>query len=124
GADASLDSTMITVGSGATFDVSAVTGGFTLGSSQTLGGGGSIAGLTTIGSGAALAPGSSPGTLTFTNGLTLDAGAILNFELGTVSDLIAVTGGTLTGPSAGTVTLNLSDSGGFAAGTYTLFDYT
>ncbi|MEZ5413893.1 MAG: autotransporter-associated beta strand repeat-containing protein [Opitutaceae bacterium] len=120
----SFTSTAITVGSGASLHLDSDSG-FTLDATQTLGGSGTITGgLLTLGSGATLAPGSSPGTLTFTNGLTLDAGAILNFELGTASDLIAVTGGTLTGPSAGTVTLNLSDSGGFAAGTYTLFDYT
>jgi fibronectin-binding autotransporter adhesin len=96
----------------------------TLADGATLGGSGSIAGLTTIGSGATLAPGNSPGTITFSAGLTLDAGAILEFQLGTVSDLISVTGGTLTGPSSGTVTLNLSDAGGFTDGTYTLFDYT
>ncbi|MCF7687839.1 MAG: autotransporter-associated beta strand repeat-containing protein [Cephaloticoccus sp.] len=96
----------------------------TIADGATLGGSGSIAGLTTIGSGATLAPGNFPGTITFSAGLTFDAGAILDFQLGTVSDLIAVTGGTLTGPSSGTVTLNLSDSGGFGAGTYTLFDYT
>lgn len=89
----------------------------------TLGGSGTLAGFTTLASGAALSPGSSPGTLTFTNGLTLNSGSILNFELGTISDLIAVTGGTLTGPSSGTVTLNLSNSGGFAAGNYTLINY-
>jgi autotransporter-associated beta strand protein len=117
-------STSITVASGASLYVDADSG-FTLDSTQTLGGSGSITGgLLTLGSGATLEPGSSPGTLTFTGGLTLDAGAILNFELGTASDLIAVTGGTLTGPSSGTVTLNLADSGGFTAGTYTLFDYT
>jgi autotransporter-associated beta strand protein/T5SS/PEP-CTERM-associated repeat protein len=123
GASGSVDSATISIGSGAIFDISAVTD-FTLAAGQTLGGTGSVDGALTLGSGAILAPGNSPGTLTFTDGLTLNAGAILYFELGTVSDLIAVTGGTLTGPSSGTVTLNLTDSGGFAAGTYTLFDYT
>jgi fibronectin-binding autotransporter adhesin len=100
-------------------------GPVTVGSGATLGGSGFIAGLTTLGSGAILDPGSSPGTLTFTGGLTLDTGSILNFQLGTVSDLIRVSGGTLTGPiGTGGVTLNFSDSGGFTAGTYTLINYT
>jgi autotransporter-associated beta strand protein len=97
----------------------------TVNSGATLGGSGSIGGLTTISSGGIIAPGNSPGTLTFTQGLTLNTGSILNFELGTTSDLIRVTGGTLTGPgTVGGVTLNLSDSGGFAPGTYILINYT
>ncbi|MCP5530621.1 MAG: autotransporter-associated beta strand repeat-containing protein [Opitutaceae bacterium] len=123
GADGVIASTTLIVGNDAIFDVSAVAD-FTVGEFQTLGGTGSIEGALTLGSGATLAPGNSPGTLTFSDGLTLEAGAILNFELGTVSDLIAVTGGTLTGPSSGSVMLNLADSGGFTAGIYTLFDYT
>jgi autotransporter-associated beta strand protein len=91
----------------------------------TLSGSGTLGGLATFASGAILAPGNSPGTLTFTNGLTLANGSILSFELGTASDLIRVSGGTLTGSaSAGGITLNLSNSGGFAPATYTLFDFT
>jgi autotransporter-associated beta strand protein len=93
-------------------------------SGATLGGSGTIGGFTTLASGAHLAPGSSPGTITFTAGLALSGGAILDFQLGTASDLILVTGGTLSGPSSGTITVNLSDSGGFTAGTYTLIDAT
>ncbi len=54
----------------------------------------------------------------------IEAGSILDFELGATSDLIVVSGGTLTGPSSGTVAINLIDSGGFGAGTYTLFDFS
>jgi autotransporter-associated beta strand protein len=96
----------------------------TVNSGATLGGSGSIDGSTTFNSGAHLAPGSTVGTLTFTNGLTLTAGAILDFQLGTTSDLLRVSGGTLSGPASGSVTLNLTDAGGFAAGTYTLFNFT
>jgi autotransporter-associated beta strand protein len=82
----------------------------------TLGGSGTIGGPTTFNSGSHLAPGNSPGTLTFTNGLTLTQGAILDFQLGTTSDLIRVSGGTLTGPGVvGGVTINLSDAGGFGS---------
>jgi hypothetical protein len=115
----------IVVTSGATFDVSGLSGGFTFGSGQTLGGSGSINGLTTFASGSHLAPGNSPGTITFTNGVTLNNGSILDFELGTTSDLIRVSGGLLTGSaSAGGITLNLANSGGFAPATYILFDFT
>jgi hypothetical protein len=45
--------------------------------------------------------------------------------LGTTSDRIVIDGGTLTGPAGlGGLTLNLSDAGGFGAGTYTLFSLT
>jgi len=96
----------------------------TVASGATLGGSGSIGGAAEFLSGAHLAPGNSPGTLTFTNGLALDAGAILDFELGPTSDLIRVSGGTLTGPSSGLVTLNLTNAGGFTAASYTLFDFS
>jgi fibronectin-binding autotransporter adhesin len=97
----------------------------TVASGATLGGSGRIGGLTTLSAGGILSPGNSPGTLTFTQGLTLNTGSILNFELGITSDLIAVTGGTLTGPAGtGGVTLNFTNSSGFAAGIYTLINYT
>ncbi|HSI08339.1 MAG TPA: autotransporter-associated beta strand repeat-containing protein [Rariglobus sp.] len=99
-------------------------GNVTVQSAATLGGSGRIGGLTTLASGAHLAPGNSPGTITFTGGLTLNTGSILDFELGTASDLIRVSGGTLTGPGSGKLTVNLFNSGGFTAGTYTLIDAT
>ncbi len=124
GASGSLaNSSAFRVDRDASFDVSAVTGGFALASGQTFAGSGSVVGSLAVTSGAILSPGNSPGTLTFTDGLTLNSGAILNFELGAISDLIAVTGGVLTGPASGTVTLNFSNGGGFAAGNYTLINY-
>lgn len=104
----SLAQTMVTIADGAA-----------------LGGAGTLGGLTTITMGGHLAPGNSPGTLTFAGGLTLADGSVLDFELGTISDRIDVTGGTLTGPGlGGLVTLNLSEATGFAAGTYNLIDGT
>lgn len=94
-------------------------------SGATLGGSGSFTNFAQITAGAHLAPGNSPGTITFTNNLSLEAGAVLDFELGTISDLILVNGGTLFGSaSTGGITLNLSDAGGFGPATYTLFDFT
>lgn len=93
-------------------------------SGATLGGTGTLGGTVSLASGAHLAPGNSPGTLTLANGLTLASGSILDFELGPVSDVLRITGGTLTGPTSGTVTLNLTDAGGFAPATYTLFDFS
>jgi fibronectin-binding autotransporter adhesin len=99
-------------------------------SSGTLGGVGSISGgLTTVQSGGTLDPGSAPesvGTLKFQSGLTLASGSSLDFDLGdtTGSDLIQITGGTLTAPSAGKVTVNLNNSGDFGIGTFTLMSWT
>lgn len=89
-----------------------------------LGGSGSIGGLATIQAGALLSPGNSPGTLTFTNGLTLNSDATLKFEIGTTSDLIRVSGGSLTGLTSGKITLDIFASAGFGAGTYSLFDFS
>jgi fibronectin-binding autotransporter adhesin len=90
-----------------------------------LGGSGTLNALATIESGGVLAPGNSPGTMTFTSGLTINDGAAFNFELGSTSDIILVTGGTLTGPaSVAGATFNFAAASGFGAGTYTLIDGT
>ena len=91
---------------------------------QLLGGSGTFGGLVTMNASTTLAPGNSPGTMTFNDGLTLNGVTSIDFELGNISDLILVTGGMLTGPDSGLVTLNLFDSGGFAPGSYTLIDFT
>ncbi|HVS53743.1 MAG TPA: autotransporter-associated beta strand repeat-containing protein [Opitutaceae bacterium] len=112
------------VNGGKLFVNGSLAGAVSVGNGAILGGSGTINGLGTIQSGAHLAPGVSVGTLTFTSGLTLNSGSILDFDVGTGSDKIFVTGGTLSGPVTGSITLNLSNSGGFVAGTYTLFDFT
>ena len=60
-----------TIQNNATFNVSAVTGGFSVASGQTLKGTGTVIGGTTIASGGTLAPGNSPGVMTFNDALTL-----------------------------------------------------
>jgi autotransporter-associated beta strand protein len=85
----------------------------------TLGGTGTIAGQVSLAATATLAPGgSSPGTLTIGNDLGLNNASVLQFQLGTNSDQIAVTGDLTLGG-----TLNISNAGGFGPGTYTLFTY-
>ena len=75
GSTGSLASTNIIVGdtgsSGTVFDVSAISGGYTLASGATLGGKGTLTGATTISAGATLAPGNagSPAALTVSNDL-------------------------------------------------------
>ncbi|WP_267225531.1 beta strand repeat-containing protein [Dyella silvae] len=90
----------------------------------TLRGTGSIAGAVTVASGGHLAPGNSPGTLSF-GSLTLNSGSQLDYELGLpnivgggTNDLIQVAGNlTLAG------NLNVTDVGGFGTGVYRLFNY-
>jgi len=117
----------ITVGSGATLDASAVSGGWTLGASQMLTGSGGVTGNVTVAEAANLAPGDLVGTLSIGGNLTVSdmAGGAgrLFYELGPIdaSDRIAVTG-TLT---IGSGVLGLSDFdftnvGGLQEGVYTL----
>jgi autotransporter-associated beta strand protein len=102
-----------TVGSGTGSGAVTVAGG------ATLGGSGVIAGPVTIGSGGTLAPGAnSVGTLTVSNTLVVNGAAVLAYALGTSSDLTVVSGNLTLGG-----TLNITDAGGFGAGTYKLFTY-
>lgn len=114
----------LTVAAGSTFQNAGVFGGQIVATGNSiLMGTGTVSGFTTLQSGATLAPGNSPGTLEFANGLTLEGGSILDFFLGTGGNsLIEVSGGTLSSSGLGQITLNITASGTFGAGTYTLFD--
>ena len=95
--------------------------------SGTLGGTGTISGAVEGRAGASFAPGSGgAGTLTISKAsataLSLAYNAALNYELGTASDFIA-----LTGTGANLIldgTVNVTAGSGFAVGTYTLITYT
>jgi hypothetical protein len=83
----------VAVKAGATFDVTGVPGGFTLGVGQILSGNGTVAGNLTVNG--TVAPGESIGTLHFTNDLTL--GGTADFEISKTgltlgADLTAVSG--------------------------------
>jgi len=84
----------------------------------TLSGTGVIAGSVTVNSGGALSPGNPLGTLTISNNLSVNSGAVLAYELGTNSALTVVSSNLTLGG-----TLNVSNAGGFGAGTYELFGY-
>ena len=92
----------------------------------TLGGAdGTIGGPTTVQSGGTLAPGAGgTGTVTFGGDLSLNSGSTLAMELGTSSDQVRVTSGTFAAPAAGTVTIDVSNAGGLAAGNYVLIDWS
>ena len=105
-------------------DNSAASGAVTVASGASLGGSGIIGGATTIQSGGFLAPGNSPGILTFEGVLTLATGSFTNMEIagstrGTGYDGIDV-GGALTYGGALTLTSNTL----IGVGTYNLFDFT
>ena len=88
------------------------------------GGTGTVAGTTTIASGGRLAPGTSGvGTLTL-GGLVLDAGAILDFDLGAPGDPAASDRIQVNGDLVLDGTVNANDVGGFGFGVYRLIDYT
>ena len=76
-AGGSIASALINVGGSGIFDVSTVTGGYTLASGKTLNGSGAVTGDVIADSDSLLAPGDgvSGGTLTLCNGLTLGTGA-------------------------------------------------
>ncbi len=107
---------------------STVASAFTVDSSATLQGTGSIAGTTTVDSGGILAPGtalasaghSSGTTLTLAGGATLDSGSVLDFTLGSASDLISTAALTLNQD----ITVNVTQGAGFGPGTYQLIGYT
>ena len=90
-------------------------------SGATLGGLGTIAGITTVASGGILAPGEGE-VLTFSGGLTLNGGSVININLdtSTTSESLSLTGGSYTPPASGTVTINLNDLSEFGPGTYNL----
>jgi fibronectin-binding autotransporter adhesin len=120
----------IEVASGAFFDASAVTGGWLLLTNQTLQGNGAVMGGVTCANGSGIQPGviSSPGTtagtLVFSNNLTLNGGANLKVNLSSdptglskPSDLIVVSGN-LTATGTNKVSLGTYLNGSIANGTY------
>jgi len=130
-AGGSIDnSSSIEVGNGAQLVNNGVIGGGAGSGAVTVLGGGAVGGSgvfnrgVSLESGAHLAPGNSPGTLTFAGGLTLKDGSVLDFDLGTQSDLILVSGGLFTGSNDHGVAVNLKTGPGFLTGTrYTLFNW-
>ncbi len=96
-------------------------------SGAVLGGTGKITGAVTVNSGGHLSPGASGIESLDLGSLTLAAGSILDFELGTiagvdVSDLLNVT--TANGLAINSATLNIANAGSMTGGIYTLIDYT
>jgi autotransporter-associated beta strand protein len=128
GAVGSLNNTgKFYVGSGATFDVSAVTGGFPI-SNQTLTGLGVITGAVTVAASAttAIDPGSNTltGTLSFSNSITETGGAINHFDLAGApnpnNDLVVIAGDFNV---SGTNTMDIGGSSLVVGSVYPLVNY-
>ncbi|MGD1084165.1 MAG: MBG domain-containing protein [Verrucomicrobiota bacterium] len=119
------DSAAIVVNTNATFDVSK-SGGFNLAAGQILCGYGVVTGLVTAVN-CWISPGTNgvAGTLTFTNGLTLNGGVTNHFDLGpapnTTGDDLMIVGGALNLSGVNTIeAAPLGSSDTLTAGTYTL----
>lgn len=120
------DSAAIDLDNGGTLDVSAVTGGFSVANGQTLRGAGSVVGNVTLASGSTLSIGNSPGTMAFSDDLSLSAGSISDFEIDGLTagfyDLAQGDVGSQTVTFGGT--LNLIFQAGFnTAGSVQIFDF-
>jgi fibronectin-binding autotransporter adhesin len=106
------------------------TSGVSVASAATLGGSGSIGGPTSILDGGILSPGTSPGTLTITDTLSLAGTSILSFEIDATDPSSSVLNDLINGVTDLTLggTLNLTGSGDFSAVTqgtsWRLIDYT
>jgi len=121
GSSGSLSSPLISVAVGATFDVSALGGGFSLGSGKTLTGNGAIVGTLTAASGSTLSAGTSIGALSVSGNLVLNGGATNLVEISaSTNDVINVSGNlTLNGVN----TIRLSILALLPAGQYPLIKY-
>ena len=98
--------------------------GGTLSGNGAIGVGGSSAEVIVKGGGT-IAPGDGIGTLTLRDGLTLEDGARLVFEVGEKADLLKITGGTFRGSNKRKVVITIKDAGGMKAGrSYDLIDFT
>lgn len=97
-------------------------GAVTVGTGATLGGNGTISGAVSVSSGGTLFPGTSIGTLTVNNTLTLNAGSATTMEVGAANSSDTVSG--LTTLNYGG-TLAVNSLGGIVGGeTYQLFSAT
>ena len=120
------NSPIITVGdagsSGAV--LSKLSGTFTVGSTQTLAGIGTVFGTVSIAAGGTLAPGDGVGTLTLNDNLTLADGGLLAFSLASIgaSSMVSMPSATLTLDNQEWADFDFTPLAGFGAGVYTLID--
>ncbi len=90
----------------------------------TLTGSGSQNGIVYLQPDGHIAPGNGVGTLNFASGLEFSDGAVLDFQLGNMSDLLRVLSGTFFASGLAGVTANFLTGPSFTPGKYTLIDWT
>ncbi len=123
-AGASNASPRVIVGSGATFDVSPVTGGYMVGPGQSLSGSGVVTGAVAVAVGGFINPGSNllTGTLSFSNSITEAGFATNHFDLaatpGPNNDFVSIAGDLNV-----SATNYIEISGGAAPNIYPLIKY-
>jgi autotransporter-associated beta strand protein len=121
GAASSLGATSTVIVNSGSFDTSALVGGFTVAVGQTIKGSGTYTGAVTVNG--TLAPGNSPGVLTFADNLTLVG--TTSMEINGTARGTQYDGINLTGTASNTLTyggtLTLSFGAPVEAGTYDLF---
>src|SRR5262249_54198653 len=118
------------VRSGASLDVTAF-GGFTVKTTQTLGGRGTVLGDIIVNSGGNVSPGfsNSPGTLTFSNNLTFSGGGSWTVDLsgtnttGSGSNDLAIVAGNLSLAGVNTILINPLSTSIASPSTYTVLSY-
>ena len=121
GASGSIaNSALISVASGATYDVSAVNG-YTLSSGQTLGGNGTVSGDVSAVTGSTVSAGSSIGQLNITGNVTFSGGTGLVEINNATNDVVAITGNLAL---IGSSTIQLSVQSGLTSGRRVLMRYT
>jgi autotransporter-associated beta strand protein len=118
GSGSIASSPIIDVASLGIFDVAGVSGGYTLGASQTLKGSGTVIGPMTVAG--TLSPGASTGTIYVTGATTLNGTFSVDVETDGTSDLLAVTGGDLTLGGS----LTIADLSKLVYPVYTIATYT
>ena len=109
GAGSFGNASKIVVESGAFYDVTGAGGTLTLNSGQTLGGKGTVTGSLVASAGSTIAPGTSVGTLTVSDAITLGGGMVMELDrsLTPNCDRLISTSGTITGGG----TLNVTNIG-------------
>ncbi|WP_367873441.1 autotransporter-associated beta strand repeat-containing protein [Luteolibacter sp. Populi] len=120
GANTYTGTTMISKGTLAFTGSMTGTGALTVGSGGTLAGTSTLSMPVTVQSDGTIAPGNNgAGTLALSGAVSLSSGCKLNFELGTLSDKLALNG-SYTPPAGGAVIVNAAALAGFGDGTYPL----
>jgi autotransporter-associated beta strand protein len=130
GATLGASSSAITLNNGASLILNSgasLSNPLTLNSGSSIGGAGTFATAISVGSGVTLSPGTSPGTMTFSNGLTFASGGTLAFEINNATgtagaasgwDLLSISGAlavTATSGSPFTVQIKSLDADNLAA---------